>query len=204
MSFREEKKVLLHSSDYIKIRNLLDKYKGIKLYPKRIIKSLYFDNKQKDLYTDSEEGTLPRKKIRIRTYPNYSKKKYFFETKISSVEGRYKLTNRISEVKYNQLIKDGICDKQYGICNPLLWVIYEREYFFLLGKRITIDKNITYKSYKGLHKYFENEILILETKSKNLYDNQLFDYLPNLSEVRASKYCKAVDKIFTNHNNKLE
>ena len=44
------------------------------------------------MYLDSEDGCLPRKKIRVRTYPeNKNDSEYFFETKISSVEGRYKI-----------------------------------------------------------------------------------------------------------------
>ena len=40
------------------------------LYPKRFIKSIYFDNAKYSSYHNSIEGTVPRKKIRIRTYSN--------------------------------------------------------------------------------------------------------------------------------------
>ena len=202
MSFRVEKKVLFHSSDYIKLRTLIDKYNGFKLYPKRIVKSLYFDNRQKDMFVDAEEGTLPRKKIRIRSYPDYLKKKNFLETKISSIEGRFKSTKKILDLKYNHIVKNGIFDNQYGLCYPILWVLYEREYFSFLGKRITVDKNITYSAFNTFDKYLENEIIILETKSNSLNVNDIFDKLPEFREERISKYCKGVDKIFSNQINK--
>ena len=39
-----------------------------KIYNKRFINSLYYDTKQRDMFYHSEEGVLPRKKIRIRWY----------------------------------------------------------------------------------------------------------------------------------------
>ena len=69
MSFRLEEKIKLHISDKIKLKNLITKNFGKELYPKRKISSIYFDNKYLDMYKDSEEGTIPRKKIRIRSYP---------------------------------------------------------------------------------------------------------------------------------------
>ena len=51
--------------------------------------SIYFDNRTLDMFSDSEEGNLPRKKIRLRSYPPNSNKKNL-EIKISSIEGRFK------------------------------------------------------------------------------------------------------------------
>ena len=81
MSFRFEKKALFHFSDYNNLKNLIFNLKGSILYPKRKIESLYFDNYNYQAFTDSEEGVLPRKKIRIRNYPNNKKKKFFLEKK---------------------------------------------------------------------------------------------------------------------------
>ena len=66
MSFRIEKKVRLSPSEFHLIKSfLLDQ--GMKsLFPDREINSIYYDTHQYDLFHDSEEGVLPRKKIRIR------------------------------------------------------------------------------------------------------------------------------------------
>jgi hypothetical protein len=73
MSFRKE---LKFSTNIKQLKDL--KLKFIKnnakiLYPKRKVESIYFDNKIKTSFKDSEEGIVPRKKIRIRNYPKTSK-----------------------------------------------------------------------------------------------------------------------------------
>ena len=65
MSFRFEEKILFHISDYLKIRKFISNSGGIEIYPKRKISSIYFDNLRNEMYLNSEEGCLPRKKIRI-------------------------------------------------------------------------------------------------------------------------------------------
>ena len=66
--------------------------------PKRKIESIYFDNKIKTSFKDSEEGVVPRKKIRIRNYPA-TKKINLLEKKISSIEGRFKTSESINDEK---------------------------------------------------------------------------------------------------------
>ena len=70
MSFRKEKKFKLTKSDLslLKVELL---HKGMKfLHPKREINSCYFDTNNLKMFHDSEEGILPRKKIRLRWYKN--------------------------------------------------------------------------------------------------------------------------------------
>ena len=62
MSFRIENKY------EVSIKKLDNFYKFLKnsnvkqIYDKRQINSIYFDNKSKDSFHNSEEGTVPRKK----------------------------------------------------------------------------------------------------------------------------------------------
>ena len=196
MSFRFERKALFHFSDYIKIKKLIFDKGGSILFPKRFIKSLYFDNYQKQTLIDSEEGSHPRKKIRIRTYPESNLKNFFLEKKISSVEGRFKLSKILKQSEYISFLKNGVFDEQYGNCYPLMWVTYEREYFSVLGKRVTLDKNIKYKKYNQFKEYFDNENVILEAKSNMLEKTNIFDDLPQFTEVRVSKYCNSIHKNF--------
>ena len=92
MSFRIEKKYRLTLSDQKILKNLLFE-KGLSFYfPSRLIHSCYFDNYQLETYRDSEEGCFPRKKLRIRWYNN--EKKLFKETKLSTIEGRFKLQKK--------------------------------------------------------------------------------------------------------------
>ena len=66
MSFRKEKKFRLSKFEFDSLKNNL-RLKGMKaLYAKRVINSLYYDTELHSMYNDSEEGLLPRKKVRIR------------------------------------------------------------------------------------------------------------------------------------------
>ena len=94
MSFRKEKKFRLSTSDMLKLKNDLFKTGMTTLHKPRKVNSCYFDTQHLTLYHESEEGVLPRKKIRIRWYNN--DRKFSKETKISSIEGRYKFSKKSS------------------------------------------------------------------------------------------------------------
>ena len=72
MSYRKEKKFRLNRSESKLLKfSLLEKGMEI-LYPKRNIKSCYFDTKNLLMFNQSEDGILPRKKIRYRWYDSNS------------------------------------------------------------------------------------------------------------------------------------
>ena len=81
MTFRIEEKVIIYKNNLYEVKKWISKNDYCLLYPKRIIKSLYFDNSSTDMYKDSEEGCVPRKKIRIRYYPELKEKVWNFEKK---------------------------------------------------------------------------------------------------------------------------
>ena len=114
MSFRVEEKCILKNIDKNKFKSTLFKIGGKILFPKREIMSLYFDTKATKMFFDSEEGTTPRKKIRVRTYPNEKHKTFNLEKKINSAEGRYKISEKINIEKYIKILKQGIIDNEYG------------------------------------------------------------------------------------------
>ena len=90
MSFRIEEKLLINDHQITEFKDFLIKKKAKKLFPGREIKSLYFENFDSEMYKDSIEGTVPRKKIRIRNYPKDKNSYFYYEMKISSPDGRYK------------------------------------------------------------------------------------------------------------------
>ena len=51
------------------------------LFEPRKIESLYFDNLKKQMFYDSIEGLTPRKKIRVRNYPDEKKNKFYLKIK---------------------------------------------------------------------------------------------------------------------------
>ena len=85
MSFRIENKYKIQIHKLSNLYEWIYKNNGIKLFPKRNIISIYFDNSNLSLYNDAIEGIVPRKKIRLRTYNNStnSHKNYNLEIKIN-------------------------------------------------------------------------------------------------------------------------
>ena len=81
MSFRIEEKINLHKNNLFYIKDWLLKNESKVLFPTRIISSVYYDNDNFDMYQNSIEGVVPRKKIRIRFYPNSVDKDFYLETK---------------------------------------------------------------------------------------------------------------------------
>ena len=193
MSFRKE---LKFSTNIKQLKDL--KLKFIKnnakiLYPKRKIESIYFDNKIKTSFKDSEEGVVPRKKIRIRNYPA-TKKINLLEKKISSIEGRFKTSETIKEKKKDYLIKNGIFDKDYGVLTPIVKVVYLREYFTFNNIRLTFDTEIEYFNYKNNIKVNDDNN-VLELKGNFEIGDDHFNSILNLPFNRFSKYCRSIIKL---------
>lgn len=196
MSFRIEEKMLFHASDLFKIKDFIVKNKGINLYPDRSIESIYFDNKFLQSYKESEEGILPRKKIRIRSYDQF--KTSFLEEKISSVEGKFKKNSKISSHELHDFKKEGYFDKKYGLMYPIIKISYLRSYYLIEKKiRITMDRNILYNSINNKTLFFrDSDILILETKLNSRFILSDLENLIPFTRLRVSKYCQSIDKLF--------
>ena len=194
MSFRIEEKLFIKTENLTEFKEFLLKKSVKNLYHPRTIKSLYFDNNNLDMYNDSIEGMVPRKKIRIRVYPNEGDKNIYLEIKNSSVEGRFKTREILDDKKYNFFKSNGILDNQYGPCFPNYYVTYEREYSVIDDVRVSIDKNLKYIDFKT-NTYFNdpNTIVELKTSSKKNLD-ELIQTFP-FQRIRFSKYCFAVETL---------
>ena len=194
MSFRIEEKLYIKSEHLIDFKQFLIKRSAKRLYPPRLIKSLYFDNLNFNMYNDSIEGVMPRKKIRIREYPNTNDKNFYLEIKHSSVEGRFKTREIVNDKKVNYFKKAGFFDNQYGVCVPNFYVSYEREYSIIDDVRISIDKNLVYESYRTNNVHSDsNTIVEIKTSIKKNLDD-LIELFP-FQRVRFSKYCFAADAL---------
>ena len=146
------------------------------------------------MYRDSIEGSLPRKKIRIR---NYNNGKYFHEVKISSIEGRFKTSKQIKEEKNSEIKKIGLFDEMYGPCKPVLLVEYEREYFKFKDFRVTIDYEIKYFSYYNKFLGLEKHPVIELKASVGKSLNELMIDFP-YPRTRFSKYSNGIEKLLIN------
>ena len=206
MSFRNEEKLRVASSKIFNLKNWINENLGIILFPTRTINSIYFDNQDFSMYHHSIEGVVPRKKIRLRSYD----KEFIFtkninkEIKISSVEGRYKISEKAKDPL--QIMRLGIYDQNYGLCLPVLNVTYKRSYYKIKNIRLTLDEKITYKriinrevsKFSTFDNYNIAELKFNSKKSIN-FVGQNFPF----ERARFSKYCRGIEFIKVNYCNEL-
>lgn len=194
MSFRKEEKLFIKSEHILDFKKFLKDRSVKNLYNPRKIKSLYFDNLSFDMYNDSIEGVVPRKKIRVREYPGAIDNKYYLEVKHSSVEGRFKTREIIKKKKFEFFKKTGILDNRYGACLPNYYVSYDREYFIINDVRISIDTNLLYKDFKSSFIYDDKNCIVELKTSINKGHDELIEEFP-FQRIRFSKYCYAVERL---------
>jgi hypothetical protein len=198
MSFRKEEKLHINKSQLNNLLGWIYDNSGYKLYETRIVSSTYFDNDQMQMFKDSEEGSVPRKKIRVRSYTKQAHKagESTLEIKISSIEGRYKTANKSFNLKKAMSI--GIFDQDYGVCRPKARVSYKRDYYKIHNVRLTIDQQIEYTKLNnqgvGVYKASEADIIV-EIKAS---DSVPIEYLLkkfHFDRIRFSKYSKAINSL---------
>ena len=194
MSFRIEEKLLINKNQIVEFKDFLFQNSAHQLFPPRKIQSLYFENFQEEMYRDSIEGTVPRKKIRVRNYPEEKNIHFYYEVKISSVEGRFKTRKIIDQDKFTHIKKLGIYDNQYGTCRPTIYVLYDREYYQINDVRISIDENIKYSLYSGRVLGCDENIIVELKASIRKNTDDLINSFP-FQRIRFSKYCNAFERI---------
>ena len=202
MSFRKELKSIIFENKINKLTKWISDNNGKILYPESNINSVYLDNRNFSMYTDSLEGTVPRKKIRIRNYNNlpvFNKNNNRLELKISSVEGRFKTTKQSENINLSHF---KINDINYGVCLPIICVSYKRIYYSVKNIRLTLDKKIIYRRIKfgKISNFCQNEPFnVIEIKYKNSsLDNSIKSFPFHF--VRFSKYARAIELINKKYN----
>ena len=192
MSFRKEKKFRVTISEFLTFKNQLLKQGMTPLYKPRRINSIYFDTGNLNMFFDSEEGILPRKKIRVRWYNE--EQKFTFEKKISSIEGRFKTTNLLGYISQDsEILNEQYLDCQYGKVTPTLRVSYERSYFIFRSMRITFDDNIIYKNNKtNFKRVYQDPERVIEIKIPvDCSEDYIKNHVPYTTS-RFSKYSRGL------------
>ena len=199
MNFRFEDKLKLNIDKDFEFDEWLLKKNIYQAFPSREIYSIYFDNTNFQTYHDSNEGIVPRLKIRFRTYnyENININNFFMEIKKSLNYGRLKSSRKISNIE--KYLKLGIFIKEYGVCYPKIIVKYDRLYYKTDKIRITLDKNIKFKKFELLtnNTYFKNSknLGIPEIKySSKSHLGQFMNDLP-FEKTRFSKYCIGLENL---------
>ncbi len=153
--FRYELKFVLNELQFNELLVLIKQQKFNKQFPKRTVKSLYFDNNEYSSVKDNISGISKRKKIRLRWYDKSDKppiieikkrsgrvgnklniKAPFFNGEEIEVLSANRISRILKKSNYNQYISN---------LNPTLFVVYNREYMVSNeGIRLTIDKKIQF------------------------------------------------------------
>jgi SPX domain protein involved in polyphosphate accumulation len=199
MSFRIEEKIQTDRSKLVTLIEWIYKNGGHPLYPPRTVSSTYFDNENKDMFNQSEEGSLPRKKIRVRAYSKeqHSEDNSRLETKISSIEGRFKTEKKLRNI--SSIFRYGLADSEYGILKPVVRVTYERSYYSIYGVRLTIDRNLKYQPLSAQYNKFRiihSDAVIVEIKAPYSVSNDFLSEAFPFPRARFSKYCLAVRALY--------
>jgi SPX domain protein involved in polyphosphate accumulation len=192
VSFRKEKKYRVTKFESEKLFKVLSK-NGMKLLHKpRVINSVYFDNNSYDMFYNSEEGVVPRKKIRIRWYNN--KINFSLEKKTSSVEGRFKSSNKYDILKsITQIENHNMIDNNYGYIYPSLKVSYLRTYYTFNKMRVTLDKNINYRNLRNdSFTLYEDPENVIEIKVQEEFSDDIIEKFMPYSTSRFSKYSRGL------------
>ena len=192
MSFRKEKKYRLTNSEQKLLKSSLINKGMTRLYPKRQVNSCYFDTLDLVLFFDSDEGVLPRRKLRYRWYDDSKEAKK--ELKVTSIEGRYKIisTKKIN-LDISSVKKISHFDREYGFLYPVILISYDREYYIYKNLRITFDTNITYKDLRGSfgNKFLDPET-VMEIKTSYQQADDFIESIINYPTVRFSKYSRGI------------
>tara|TARA_B100000963_G_scaffold352627_1_gene366099 strand:+ start:911 stop:1522 length:612 start_codon:yes stop_codon:yes gene_type:complete len=188
---RHEIKFLINSKEKYE---LIEKKKLKKLFPDRIVESIYFDTKDFQFFNLSEEGVTPRFKIRLRGYNN--QKLNNLEIKTTNNYHREKVTIKNFLFDNYELHKNL---KKIGIqkiVHKKIRVKYLRSYYKLENVgRITLDRDIEFLSpEENFHnsKKIKQNILEVKVQKENI-DKNYIEKIINLKETRFSKYCIGIN-----------
>lgn len=207
MSFRFELKIPGPNAECLAFVNELKRQGALVLHPPRFICSEYFDTNELACVRESQEGMVPRKKIRIRSYPSSLDPTGFdtetdvfsLEKKVSSPEGRFKTSDKISREQYRELMRSGLVEKGYGVMKPSVCISYYREYFSLGGIRITYDTAIRARCRRSHYKYRYIGVncvkSVIELKGQESEIDQINEITSGMRLERFSKYADCFARI---------
>ena len=194
---RHEIKFLISLKEKI---NFIKKNQLKKIFPDRIVESVYFDTKDFQFFNLSEGGVTPRYKVRLRGYNN--EKLNNLEIKTTNNYHRQKIVIKNFQFDNFELHKTL---KKIGITNIVeqkVRVKYLRSYYEIenLG-RITMDKDIEFLyPAKEFHNSKKINQIILEVKIEDdKIDKNTIEKIINLKETRFSKYCIGINYLLNSN-----
>lgn len=200
MSARIEQKLLVERHHYTGFLIWLKRHGARVLHPDRCVFSTYFDTSDLLMFRQTDEGLVPRSKVRLRCYGGHGdgcQAEHFLEIKKTSEHHRMKETRLVRD--WQIMCLDGHIERDYGICLPVVSVEYRRSYFDFDGVRVTIDRNIRYQALRpsasGPHTAWDPSFAFEVKASANESLDRLENLLP-FPRTHFSKYERAVRAVY--------
>jgi len=168
----------------------------IEVFQPRCVESVYFDDDQLSLHNESEEGIVPRYKVRLRSY-NQGRDCGRVEMKFTHPHWRSKFTSE--EVAFDLTdgsLRVGIWSTEgRTVLSPKIIVGYQRRYFERDGIRATIDYGIKFRDcVSGMRANSTTSVLEFKINRSSKSDFLGSDLALPLGRrvTRMSKYCEGV------------
>ena len=200
MKKRIEQKLRLERRQLWELMSRMHQLGGSTLHPARTVTSTYFDTPELAMFTDTVEGCVPRKKLRVRCYGKHSRccaQTHSLEIKMTTEEGRFKAVMPCSD--WTRYEAGGIVERDYGICMAKVIVSYRREYYSVAGVRITIDSDISYRRSVGVTRseaaVCDPETIVEIKASPDVSTDTLQEAFP-WPTVHFSKYERAIEALY--------
>ena len=93
----------------------------------------------------------------------------------------------------------GIYDQDYGICKPILNIVYQRSYYKIFNIRLTLDENITYRKINNRRLsniFIKDNDYVVELKTGNVNNIDFLKEMFPIPRTRFSKYCRGVEILY--------
>lgn len=196
MKPRTETKLLIERSQLPSFYQWLSRNSAKGLYVSRRVSSTYFDNSSLQMFQETAQGLIPRRKMRIRCYGHHSPtcgSSHFVEIKQTDITGRSK--SSLESDTWKRFFRDGWSSSNYGVTFPKAHVTYVRDYFSVLGVRLTIDRDITYFHPDLSNHIGEDDRIAVEIKAAAGMDPDWEANTFPFSRIHFSKYERAMIRL---------
>ena len=212
MGFRHEKKFYLNYMQYHLIQSKVKRVLPCDRYADQdgnyMIRSLYFDTPDNNLYRDKLDGVESRSKYRIRTYGETKSDRFNFEIKAKKGEYIQKEHTALTSDECRRLLssdtgfllhKDQAFAKQLYLklklmqLKPVVIVNYIREAYVFPGEnvRITFDKDVKAAFFNGSDAFIENRQVLQPAlpEGRIVLEVKFDHHLPSLIKDLILSHC---------------
>ena len=201
--FRFEKKYNINNFESKNLINYIkSNSKLFKIYPSRVVNSIYYDTHDLKFVSENLSGTSFRKKLRLRWYNNdFINAKAEIKIKKNKMNAKVKrgivdlsndnIVKNIRDLNKNESFKEMVFNYLSDeILYPKIKVSYSRDYYYYKGLIITFDKDLSFTDINDQKKIKKTDNCVFEVKFSSdkldLYNQIVSDFPFRIS--RNSKY----------------